>query len=458
MSIKESDSLLVWLHRLLDILTPMLVLYLSVRFYPPDTDTLQPYINLGLLGGLLFLVFTQGAGLYSNWRGRSLISGFRKILTAWAITWLVMIVLVFLLKMSESFSRIILVAWALSTPILLLLYRMVIRFSLRSANGRGWYQKRVAFVGMGTLGQRLASSMMTSSLLGYEIYGYWDDDADTETTNHMGIPYLGTTEDLLRSNAHLEDIDEIFLTLPLRAESTLKALLDKLSFTTIKVNFAPDLFTFDLLHSRLSDISGIPIFSIYDSPLNNTTARLIKRVEDIGLSVLILALISPLFVVLPILIRLSSPGPVFYKQKRMGWNGQIFHILKFRSMTVSADQEKLQWGRAEDKQQTAIGNFMRKHSLDELPQFLNVLRGDMSIVGPRPERDIFIEEFKRTVPRYMQKHMVKAGITGWAQINGWRGDTSIHKRIEYDLYYIDNWSVWLDIKIILATITRMRSE
>lgn len=457
MSIKESDSLLVWFHRLIDILSPMLVLYLAVLYYQPEIATLEHYINLGLFSGLLFVVFTQASGVYTQWRGRSLYSGLRKIITAWLFTWLVLIVLVFLFKRTEDFSRFILVSWFLLTPALLLFYRALIRFTFRRASGRGWYQKRIAFVGMGSLGQRLTKTMQVNSLLGYQVYGFWDDEPNLKAAEELGIEYLGSTEDLLSSNAHLEEIDEIYLTLPLRAESTIKALLDKLSYTTIKVNFAPDLFTFDLLHSRLSDIGGIPIFSIYDSPLNNTTARLFKRLEDLTLSLLIVALISPILLTLALLIKISSPGPIFYQQKRMGWNGRIFHILKFRSMPVGTDEAQQQWGNAANKQQTALGHFMRRYSLDELPQFFNVLRGDMSIVGPRPERDIYVEDFKHTVPRYMQKHMVKAGITGWAQINGWRGDTSIQKRVEFDLYYIDNWSVWLDLKIILITVLRMKN-
>ncbi|NCP38810.1 MAG: exopolysaccharide biosynthesis polyprenyl glycosylphosphotransferase, partial [Shewanella vesiculosa] len=195
-----------------------------------------------------------------------------------------------------------------------------------------------------------------------------------------------------------------------------------------------------------------PVISVYDTPLNSSTARMLKRFEDVTLSTLILTLISPIMIALAIGVKLTSPGPVFYRQVRVGWNGKNFNMLKFRSMPVNIEKDGVQWGSAKTKTNTKFGQFIRATSLDELPQFLNVLLGDMSIVGPRPERDIFVEQFRKQIPRYMQKHMVKAGITGWAQINGWRGDTDLSKRVEFDLHYINNWSLWLDIKIVVLTI------
>ena len=253
----------------------------------------------------------------------------------------------------------------------------------------------------------------------------------------------------------LEDkFDEIYIALPLRAEKRIKEILYVLSDSTITVKFIPDYFTFDLLHSRITDIGGIPIISVYDSPLNNLTNKAFKRLEDIILSLLILVLIFPLLIAIAIGVKLTSPGPVFFKQPRVGWNGKIFTMYKFRSMPVTTDSKEVTWGSAKNKVNSKFGAFIRKTSLDELPQFLNTLMGDMSIVGPRPEREVFVDQFRKKIPRYMQKHMVKAGITGWAQIHGWRGDTSLEKRIEFDLFYIDDWSLWLDMKIIFLTIVK----
>jgi len=179
--------------------------------------------------------------------------------------------------------------------------------------------------------------------------------------------------------------------------------------------------------------------------------RFLKSLEDKVLSTLILLCISPVMLILAIGVKLSSPGPIFYRQERVSWNGRSFEMLKFRSMAVDTEKEGINWGGAKNKSVTKFGAFIRSTSLDELPQFINVLKGDMSIVGPRPERTIFVEQFKKEIPGYMQKHMVKAGITGWAQINGWRGDTDLQKRIEHDLYYIENWSIWFDMKIIFLT-------
>ena len=189
---------------------------------------------------------------------------------------------------------------------------------------------------------------------------------------------------------------------------------------------------------------------LYGTPMMGTNL-LVKTIEDFVLSLLIVIILSPLYLLLAILVKISSPGPIFYRQARVGWNGEIFEILKFRTMPVNTEKEGVVWGNSEQKAVSPISRLMRKTSLDELPQFFNVLKGDMSIVGPRPERPEFVEKFKNEIPGYMKKHLVKAGITGWAQIHGWRGDTDLQTRIEHDLFYIDNWSLMLDLKIIFYT-------
>jgi putative colanic acid biosynthesis UDP-glucose lipid carrier transferase len=204
----------------------------------------------------------------------------------------------------------------------------------------------------------------------------------------------------------------------------------------------------------VTEFAGLPVVNVSVSPMEGPN-WLIKRVEDAMFSLAILVLISPLLLAIAIGVKLSSPGPVFYRQERVGWNGRPFEMLKFRSMPVDTENETGPvWAKRGEHRATGFGAFLRRTSLDELPQFINVLRGEMSIVGPRPERPVFVEKFKDEIPDYMKKHLVKAGITGWAQINGWRGDTDLEKRIEYDLYYIENWSLWFDIKIILLTLIK----
>jgi putative colanic acid biosynthesis UDP-glucose lipid carrier transferase len=200
-------------------------------------------------------------------------------------------------------------------------------------------------------------------------------------------------------------------------------------------------------------VVGMPVINLSASPLDSQ-AFLVKELEDKILSVLALVLLSPLFLIVAICVKLSSPGPVFYRQERIGWNGRPFTMLKFRSMPVDSEKDGVRWGNSREKKLTRFGAFIRRTSIDELPQFINVLMGDMSIVGPRPERTVFVEQFKDEIPNYMKKHLVKAGITGWAQVNGLRGDTDLAQRIEHDIYYIENWSLWFDLRILFLTVFR----
>ena len=232
-------------------------------------------------------------------------------------------------------------------------------------------------------------------------------------------------------------------------------VLDKLASTPIVAKYVPDIFSFKLLHSKMEMYAGLPVVSVFDTPLSSRTNKLIKRLEDITLSSIILVMISPIMLALAVGVKLSSPGPVFYRQTRITESNRPFEMMKFRSMSVNTDAGGAVWGNADKKTNTRFGQFIRKTSLDELPQFINVLRGEMSIVGPRPERDVFVEKFRDEIPRYMQKHMVKAGITGLAQVSGLRGDTCLKTRVEYDLRYIAEWSVSLDTKIIMKTIGKV---
>ena len=254
--------------------------------------------------------------------------------------------------------------------------------------------------------------------------------------------------------AEKEKIDEIWMALPLGAEDRIKKILHQLRHHTLSIRYIFDTVNFGLFQQPLSSLAGFPSVSLNVTPMVGIN-RLIKAIEDRVLSFLILLVISPLFIILALMVKWSSSGPVFYKQRRISWNGKEFDMLKFRTMPVDAEAATGPvWATSGEKRATSIGQWLRRTSLDELPQFINVLKGDMSIVGPRPERPVFVEQFKEQIPCYMQKHLVKAGITGWAQINGWRGNTSLEKRIEYDLYYIEHWSLWFDLKIIFFTLFR----
>lgn len=453
MHIRNIESSFVWLHRVLDIVVPIAILALIAEIYQITWH--DRYSIMGLLGGLALTFFNQATGVYTGWRGRSLFAGFKKILQAWGLTWMFLIVLAFMLKDAANFSRLTITLWALITPIALLSYRFIIRLIMARLRTKGWGTKNIALIGAGTLGQRVAETLNKAKMFGYNPIAFYDDSPSKTGTILCGIPVVGTIDELLETSSPTDKYDEIYIALPLREEDRIKQILNTLSDSSITVKFIPDFFSFDLLHSRLTDISGIPIISVYDSPLNSTGNAMVKRIEDITVSLMIVALISPILLAIAIAIKLTSKGPAIFRQRRYGINGDEITILKFRTMTVCDDGTEITQAKKNDARITKLGNFLRRTSLDELPQFFNVITGKMSIVGPRPHACAHNEQYRKLIPKYMLRHLVKPGITGWAQINGWRGETDtlakMEKRVEFDLYYIDNWSLWMDIRIILLT-------
>jgi Undecaprenyl-phosphate glucose phosphotransferase len=312
----------------------------------------------------------------------------------------------------------------------------------------------VLIVGSGDLGRMVADRILDHGELGFTVMGFVDDRAGaSDSIGHRGLPVLGTVQDTpdVCSRDH---IDVIYVALPIEEHVKMLGVVEFATRECVDVHVVPDLLQFIALRARLEDLDGLPIISINDVPLRGMNS-VIKRVVDVALSATVVLIGAVPTLVIAWLIRRSSPGPVFYTQERMGLDGKAFTVYKFRSMQVDAeDVTGPIWARDNDPRVTPIGRWLRRHDVDELPQFWNVLRGDMSIVGPRPERPFFVEQFKHRIPQYMLRHKVKAGITGWAQINGLRGQTSIEKRIEYDLYYIENWSVRLDLKIMWLTLVR----
>lgn len=456
MQIRNIESSFVWIHRILDIMVPMALLYLIATAYGIDWH--DRYWTMGLIGGLSLTFFNQATGVYTGWRGRSLFAGFKKVLQAWGMTWMFLIVVAFLLKDAVNFSRLTVALWAFITPIGLLIYRFAIRVLLAYMKGQGWNTRKIAIVGAGALGQRLAGTLNEDTMLGYNPCAFYDDAGDKAGASFEGIPVAGTIDDLLSTASIDTRYDEIYIALPLRAENRIKQILNAFADSSITVKFIPDFFTFDLLHSRLTDIGGIPVLSVYDSPLNSSGNAALKRIEDVVISSLIIFLVSPLLLAIAVAIKLTSKGPVIFKQRRYGMNGEEITILKFRTMTVCDDGNVITQASKNDARLTKIGGFLRRTSLDELPQFFNVIGGSMSIVGPRPHACAHNEQYRKLIPKYMLRHLVKPGITGWAQVHGWRGETDtlnkMEKRVEFDLHYIDNWSLWLDIRIILLTFVK----
>jgi Undecaprenyl-phosphate glucose phosphotransferase len=331
--------------------------------------------------------------------------------------------------------------------------RAIVRGALERRWRAGVNIKRVLIAGAGDLGRLVADKILEHAELGYRIVGFVDDRATGDHIGYRGLPLLGTLEET-GEICNREQVDHLYVALPLEEHARMLLVIEQIGQEMIDIHVVPDVLQFLALRARLEDLDGVPIISINDVPLQGLNSVL-KRLIDIAISaVALLALTLPMAII-ALLVRLTSPGPVFYRQERMGLDGKGFGVYKFRSMYANAETDSGPvWARDDDPRCTPLGGYLRRWDLDELPQFWNVLKGDMSIVGPRPERPFFVAQFKQRIPQYMLRHKVKAGITGWAQVNGWRGNTSIEKRIEYDLYYIENWSVGLDLKIMWLTVLR----
>jgi putative colanic acid biosynthesis UDP-glucose lipid carrier transferase len=397
--------------------------------FPVD---LSGYYGLIIVGALLFGAIS--GGVYRSWRGAQMPAMLAKVIAHWLTVVALILFWLFIFKSSQEFSRIWFGVWVSITALLLIIERLTIYLVLRILRIKGFNLRHVALIGSGAVAEQLRERISSADWSGYKI-NLIISDANQDALNQLAN----------------ESFDEIWLAMSLGNETTIRETLFALRHSTASIRFVPDLFTLRLINHGMSDVVGIPMYDLSTTPMTGVNA-IIKWCEDKVLALFILICISPLMLLLAAGIKLSSPGPIFYRQERVGLNSQPFEMLKFRSMPTDTELEGIQWGGSANKVNSRFGQFIRRTSLDELPQFLNVLKGDMSIVGPRPERPMFVEQFKEEIPDYMKKHLVKAGITGWAQVNGWRGDTDLVTRIEYDLYYIENWSLWLDLKIIFMTI------
>jgi Undecaprenyl-phosphate glucose phosphotransferase len=316
---------------------------------------------------------------------------------------------------------------------------------------KGYNLRYMLIVGAGKVAGDLASRVRLHQELGVQLLGCLSKHGD-EKRGSGGIPVVGRYEDVKKFIGRT-DIDQIVVALPLEDHQMLPTIMEQLKDSLVDIKIVPDLYQFASLGGAIEEFEGLPVISLQECPLDGINL-FTKRVVDLVVGFGLLVLFSPLMFLIAILVKLTSRGPIFFKQERVSFDGTRFSIVKFRTMYTNAESQGPGWTTPGDNRVTPLGRILRSTSLDELPQLLNVLKGDMSIVGPRPERPVFIQEFRRRIPRYMLRHKVPAGITGWAQVHGWRGDTSIDKRIEYDLYYIENWSLVLDLKILWLTLFR----
>ena len=329
--------------------------------------------------------------------------------------------------------------------------RNIIRYVLRDMRKKGYNQKHVILVGYSRAAEEYIDRVLQNPQWGYTIHGILDDNVEAGTT-YKGIKVIGKIANLMVILPE-NRLDEIAITLGLSEYYRLEEIVALCEKSGVHTKFIPDYNNIIPTKPYTEDILGLPVINIRHVPLSNTFNAMVKRLMDIVGSVFGIIVASPLMLLVCLLIKLTSPGPLIYKQERVGLHNKTFWMYKFRSMEVQPEsEEKKAWTTKNDPRVTGIGKLMRRTSIDELPQLFNILKGDMSLVGPRPERPFFVEKFREEIPRYMVKHQVRPGLTGWAQVNGYRGDTSIRKRIEYDLYYIENWTIGLDIKIMFLTI------
>lgn len=443
------------LSRLFDVLVLLCAAYFAFVLVFGLHRSIPSHYQLAILLGVIIAFASFNVlGIYSPARGKRILHYILWISVAWIVTMLILVLIAFLTKTSSIFSRVWFIEWMVIGCILSCLSRSFVIILLRSVRKKGFNIRRIIVIGSEDIVQHIADKLGKAAWSGYKVEYLLSMD------NNPILKQANASESYTRVKMPVDlnifiskhSIDEVWVGLSFREFYQLEGIMESLKFSTANIKVVPDVMGLDIINHSVHDIAGIPIFNLRASPMEGLNVY-IKACEDIIISTVILVLVSPLMLILGLLVKLSSSGPIFYKQERVSWNNKKFMILKFRSMPVDAESNSgATWAKPGEQRATKFGAFLRKTSLDELPQFLNVLKGDMSIVGPRPERPVFVDEFKKTVPQYMQKHMVKAGITGWAQINGWRGSSDLNKRIEYDIYYIEHWSLWFDVKIIFLTL------
>lgn len=454
--IRENQKVLNRFQMILDLLIMVAALFTAYSFrfanYTGDYLTFPYYLETLYLLVPLFFILYYFFGLYEPQRRKSRINELGSIIKANLAAMTILLSFLFFSK-EVNYSRQVFFYFVLFNCGLTILERALIRKILTHIREKGYNKKFLLVVGADRLGRKLIRKIKENPGLGYEIVGLVDDQLEKGSLVEGAkvLSDISGMEEVIKDSV----IDEVMIALPLKEYDKLKIIIKKCEKSGIRTNIIPDYLKYIPARPVYDEIDGLALLNIRYIPLDNLLNAWMKRTLDIVLSALALLICLPLFLILMVVIRLDSPGPVFFNQERVGLNQKRFTMYKFRSMKMQSEScSDTEWSRKNDPRRTKVGALLRKTSLDELPQLFNVLKGDMSLVGPRPERPFFVERFREKVPKYMIKHQVRPGITGWAQVNGWRGDTSIRKRIECDLYYIENWTLTLDIKIVFLTVFR----
>jgi len=436
---KSSDALLAFA------LLPYICMTFNVTYG-------QKYQIAALLAALLTWLLMGAVDAYRPWRSGKIWLEIRTILTGWLLVVIVLIFVAWLLKASEAYSRYVIATWFLLTPLIIISFHIAYRALLRQMRLLGYNARSATVIGTGSIAVQLAEKIHAAPWMGIHLHGMFGKNDPKRVPNHLTV--LG---DIDQAVDYIEQhhIEYVYLALPRSMESKMIEIKNKLGNTTACIFLVPDVLVFDLLNLHLYEVDGLPILALCESPFFGPFG-ILKRIEDITLSILIILFIAPVLIGVAIGVKVTSPGPVIFKQRRFGLNGQEFKVWKFRTMRSSDDGDDIPQATKNDSRVTPFGAFLRRTSLDELPQFFNVLQGHMSIVGPRPHAVAHNKQYRKLIKDYMWRHKVKPGITGWAQINGWRGETDtlhkMEKRVEYDLEYIRHWSLALDMKIIILTV------
>ncbi len=452
--IHQHWSILHLVYRLGDGVSIAVALALAIVIGPAMAS--EPYFMGGAAAIIIFYILAEITRLYRSWRGAGAEQELFCVLITWGTTLPMLLVIGFATKYTAEFSRLSIVIWTVATPIAIGCFRFGVRMALKFLRSRGFNTRGCAVVGVNELSIQLARNIQDSPELGLKLRGFFDDrpvDRTPDLPSDVG-GRLGNIDELV-SQARDGVIETIYITFPMRAEDRIRNLLERLSDTTASVYIVPDFFVFELLHSRWTNISGLPAVSVFENPLVGIDG-MIKRFMDLVLGCLVLAVVSVPMLVIAAAVKLSSAGPVFFRQRRYGLDGREINVWKFRTMRVCEDGDHVAQATQNDPRVTKVGAILRRTSLDELPQLFNVIEGTMSLVGPRPHANAHNELYRKSITGYMLRHKVRPGITGLAQVCGWRGETDtlekMEGRIQCDHRYIREWSLWMDIRILFKTI------
>jgi undecaprenyl-phosphate glucose phosphotransferase len=450
--IRSPQSSASLVSKIIDVSCILTILVLCLEYWNIAID--RDYLQSGIIGAFLFVLIAEPLGVYLSWRTRVYLNLLATTVFSWILACLVMMMIAFFLKIGDQFSRLAIGWWFSSTLIILSVWRVLLMRVLAVARSKGQNLKRVFIVGLNDTGIQLYEQIEKYKELGLTVTGFYDDRQLHRLPEKHGDKLLGLIQDGVEL-AERGEIDMVFITLALKEQNRITEILVQFGNSTANVYLVPDFFHFNLLNSKWGNIGRVQTLSIYESPFEGVN-QLVKRAEDLLLSIAILTIVALPMLVIATLVKLSSKGPVIFKQHRYGLDGQKISVWKFRSMTTCEDGGEVVQATKNDMRVTKLGAILRKTSLDELPQFINVLQGHMSVVGPRPHAVAHNETYRKIVNYYMLRHKVKPGVTGLAQVNGYRGETDtldkMEKRVEFDLEYIRSWSVWLDVKIVILTV------